>query len=1505
MLSIYDHFKNGIDENSKAIIHKLYGHEMDDKLMKILLMIIYGDRFEEKNVVEFRGIIELLKESDDPIKVIDFIDKLTKDEIDLDNIKNEGNRNGSGWKKKILTEFVCEFYGNKGCTDYGSKISQSLIRVAATRIFSDPEKSIMELPVNSIDSYNMLNGKNAVGKFGMGFFSIFYWLTEPLNGDFKRKMSIETRYHTGEGAEKNMESYRVDLRWTTEGLLVEKSELNPNFSFNEKPNTTGTKIILDFSEFPIKESNVKLMFEYMSRLKLIEGASLFLNGRKLNKYVSDNIVNVSISDKEIVIEDNAAGITFDTLENSLLVPSSSTKKRDTIRDEYKPPVIEKHEEAKIASGEEEANFIILVNGVSIVKIGLGTFDSYIITLPYNSKLPVSRDDIIFTSYEIEYFDKAMIELITKLLKEFDVKYIFEAFEEYIRKNKSELLIKLMKKYRKEIEFSPYILLPYSNFWNKFVEKIDKNVRPYFVIYDRPNMFNTEKKLKQFLDPISHHNVFKLRKVITFDIDSDSETGGLSEYLFVSNKFKNDLSKITLKENRMLLVPYNDQYEVDVYPNEFINYLDTNGSQYYQTILNYINGVFSIALPNEFINREKEICKNIKNGIYREILTTLSLMKMCVMRKLENFDYYSDSYKYYFERFVSLLCTSFRDVGIDVNEIISYMIELNSNIMNFKLSKRTSYGNNPYIKVEDCKVLKRVTGSTGACIINESYKKMLRDCIQCTIEVINSQMSSSSIIYPALEGMLPINFNGTVFGELYNEFLLNELWEAIDNSFYPIESFIILQILVRIGKKINNPQFVENLRAKKIKLNMSGLGIYILTELRNKTTPIGLSSFLAQLIHGSNYLLESKILNPMIEVGMSYINYLSSKIINRSIVVHGLYKFTAKQLIEYVFNNKIGNNFDKVFEKLSLEFPLYKQKERKLQILEIAVNEGTTKGFIQSVLTELIQNSTDAIRSVNGDPNVNIYIGDNTISVKDNIGFDNIINIMIPFLSSKNPNDPNVTGEMGSGFFNVYRQPFVKEVHITTIYKGKRKTLKAEPLVEKNNVYDIVYTLDYFNAMEADGTEVRLVFNNDLSMIAELVAEATIFTNCYLSFISGIVLKLNNSLVQKDFYEVYENYGIKTYIVKDTITTSYIMTNGIPLMPLSDFINSLDNDRAMNYSLSTIFEKYCQNSIIIDISKDIYTPTQARNKVQIKPTVNIHLMNESILTGFYYALNRMYIEDVFSSIHDELFKHTNSHSNPQQLKISRVSSHDSFLVLFTKSFDVDGTQFGSIKDLMDSYIDRSEKPENESNLPQFLSAHKWFSNKVYPKSVMYDAQGNITNDIKKKAPPPPPVPFTLLQSFADIYWKKALLLHDKGILISKKFGKNKTAPKMMIGTLNFGVLAQYDPDDHTITFNKLRFEPEELRKELLKFKGKDLSKVSTSFITNKVIKQYFSSSIPAATLIHEFGHAIDHQSHSSSSHGITNIKIRNSGNLDFEDMAVQVYQEAISLGLINEFLETVV
>lgn len=316
-----------------------------------------------------------------------------------------------------------------------------------------------------------------------------------------------------------------------------------------------------------------------------------------------------------------------------------------------------------------------------------------------------------------------------------------------------------------------------------------------------------------------------------------------------------------------------------------------------------------------------------------------------------------------------------------------------------------------------------------------------------------------------------------------------------------------------------------------------------------------------------------------------------------IEIGNMYKFSCKSLLEYVYNHEINES---TFSELTEKYEHFDYKKTKLQVVEIAVNEGTNKSFITSVLTELVQNSVDAIRSTGSlNKDIDITITDNAISVRDYVGFDDIINILIPFLSSKNPNDPNVTGEMGTGFFNVYRQPWTRFVVIVTVKNGKKKTVKATPLHENGIVYDIEYkvTIENTDFNKNNMTEISIFLNRDNTILAQTITDATVFTHSYLSFIRSANIKLNGSPVNTTYEICYPEQGVtdpkyfnigQVMTVESKTVCSYILTNDIPFMPLEDFISSLNSEL-----LSTLFDKYGRNSIIINLNKSVYKPTQAK------------------------------------------------------------------------------------------------------------------------------------------------------------------------------------------------------------------------------------------------------------------------------------------------------------------------
>ena len=1452
MISIFDYFKNSIDQNKKELLQKIGFSKSDVKMEKIISMILFKDEFKEQNIINSAGFFELLRESNDIQKTLDYINLLYP-QVPLQVSTQEKIvpvRKSNNWKKRILTEFVCEFYGNDGCTTYGERISRSLIRVAATRIFADPEQSIMELPVNSVDSYKTLEGGKSIGKFGMGFFSIFYWIIQPLNGQYNRFITIETAYNSG--------SYKCIMKWTNDGLLIEKEELE-NKLFNGKQ-TTGTRIILNFYNHPLDNITVNKIIKYIIKLKFVKDAKILLNlessklsqeNKKdikeditnLNNSESENLVNIIINQTGIIIEDNAAGISFDTLENSLLVPSSSTKQRNIVKEDFRDPLIISSDNPKL---------YIVVNGISIVEIPCENKD-YIILMPSNTKLPVSRDDIIFTDYEIEYFNKACRFIIKQGFIFRDLYDFMITLEKYTLLNKSLLLREMIKKIRYDIEATTKILIPKTSFWEEFSKLAPSVIRSKLAYYDQVNIFVTEKKLDKYLVEFSENEIYKLKKVIFLSMKESMETGGFSEYLFISNKSSFNSSDFALKENNTLLIPFKEEYDVD-----FLNFEVENILVDGQYLFNYID--------KEFLQNTRESYRYLNKNTNSDIYKYAKLTKMTFTKKYLNYVNYLDipnlQYNkiidYFIECYIVILYTVFKKYNI-VEELIPYIVNLNSKLTTYKI--KSAYGVDLTKKLKQDKIIDSNMFKYDFNCKGDEVIKMFKDSLLMFNELFNLDSHIIFLNIPTMTDYIFYNINPNAFT---NKKLYNELILSVKETSAYVETFNIVKIFFRIDKQAKNV------------IKCDGLGIYILDEIRKRISSDNLLKLHKDFFSYLNFLLESQIFNPIISTALSYINFMSQKRINKDIIVFGRYKFSAKQLIEYLFNN---NSIDNIFEKLSDDFDNYKTSEKKLQVIEIAVNEGTNKDFIQSVLTELIQNSTDAIRSTNGNNNIDIFIGENKISMKDYVGFENLLDIMIPFLSSKDPNDPNVTGELGTGFFNAYRQPYTKRVIITSIFNGKKRIISGEPIVIENNVTDIIYMIDINDTKEVNSTEVQLIFHDDIKLLSRLIADATIFTNNYLSFIPGIICKCNNISIQKQFENTFSNSGVNFYIIDDITTESYVMTNGIPLMSLKNFILSFENN-----DLSRIFNLFCENSIILNISKDIYTPTQSRSKIQFK-FIGDDLIN-LITSGLYYSIMNLYCMDNYKGMRDEIIPGSSYSADPLQLKLSSsINNIRNFVVSYNSPL--------SICENINTLIDKKKYPDNSDGILMKV-AKVWFGDKKY--SEKNENGGEIVRKIS------PPISFKILQPFIDIYWSKIKILHNSKVIVFEQF-KDNAPPKILIGEIDEGTCAFYRPSDHVIIMNSLYYNSEKLRVELLKFKG--IKNATFAFTMNNEIKKYFSSCLPACTLIHEIGHAIDNKSHSSSAHGITNIKVRNSDYLDFDNMAISIYQEAIGIGLIDEFLKTVV
>ena len=491
--------------------------------------------------------------------------------------------------------------------------------------------------------------------------------------------------------------------------------------------------------------------------------------------------------------------------------------------------------------------------------------------------------------------------------------------------------------------------------------------------------------------------------------------------------------------------------------------------------------------------------------------------------------------------------------------------------------------------------------------------------------------------------------------------------------------------------------------------------------------------------------------------------------------------------------------------------------------------------------------------------------------------------------------------MGTGFFNVYRQPWTNFVVIETIKNGKKKTVKATPLSNNNVVYDIEYKINIEDTNDSNMTRISIFLNKTHELLSQMITDASVFTYSYLSFIRSAIVRLNGSPVNANYNVIYPETDPKIsnsvlkqigeIITIDSKTTiSYVLTNDIPFMSLEDFVQSLNNPIITN-----LIKNHGRNSIIVNINKNIYKPTQARSKVSIVPEF-LKALESFIGFGIYYAILSLYEKGYYVNS-DEIIPFTESESSYKQLSLSEYNASP-LLVLQYPYLSYRNTKTNitrkdnCIKDLINNAIifDTIYTDIDQSTLAGRI-IYKWFSNK---REIEHDPNGRKIRI--------PDAPFVKLQIFIDIYWRMFHQLIDEKILIAAK--PSITSPKIYTSDLDPGTLGSYSNENHRILLNLSNYDQDTFNIEINKIKRIDISEITTLFNISSVFSKYFSPCKPATTLIHEIGHAFTNTSHSKSYHDVTNIRFKGGNNLGFEDMCTLIYQRCVERGLINEFLSRI-
>jgi hypothetical protein len=1468
--------------------------------------------------------------------------------------------------KQPVSNFICKSYNNK-CSTFGSKISNSLIKVASTKMFADPEQSIMELPVNSVDSYNKLNGIESVGKFGMGFFSIIYWLVD-----------YPSRYLTVESCTLK-ESMKIILRWENNELTFSKDTKNKihninndliksfldsslisnlkNEIDNQEESKTGTIITLNCLSNPLTVINVEKIKKHLLRLFKIKNVNLYLifesNVEKINSCKYEKSVIIWLSREEIKIMDNAGGITYDVLYKSLLVPSSSTKGIISKR------IINKVDKPEKIKGPSSLH--IIVNGVSIVSLikdkpGF----KYIINLPSDSHLPVSRDDIIFSKYEASFFEDQINYLIDDSN---DIIELLSLLDEYTILNTNlELLNSIIRIKQRLNEREDVIFIP-----DQKIYKIIKLHFPHtkFIIHPKPNIYKTENQLSFLLDPISDSNILLLKSLVLFDFEDDIkmfETGGLSKYLFINNHYirknENWISNIISQSSDTLFFPINTKYKMDFFTDEELEndeIRELNSKTNVMTMANilkmtYIGKTLNVEDSDE-LNLPKDLLLyfNYIEKDENELIKILQTLNSKISQINFNFAYGSsqkiftntynnnnnkynkhDKFIYSFYNYANKIKTIFEELFKDketdeYKELEKVVFCIADNVAIFDEYNDNDIIDNDIIdsykyllldveeddknKIESSeiytiilKVQEKINSMNNIKNVKTKLDELLlyvsNKLVYFYIECIPDYVMEYNYSFPCLKNFFVYYTTIKYMDISYQDELYYGLLKCITNEEY----FIYVNILYEIFNILDTYDEYTSIL---------GLHNYLLSEIRRIMSNLELNKLIKQYVN-SNYSFYDYTLyikNPLIQSCILYIKIKNnSKTINKEIYNKETYEFnfSTKSLIKYVYMHEVEDNFDDLLIKLDKEYKNFRyDRDSKLQIVEIAVNDGTSKNFIESVLTETIQNSIDAIKSINSKNNeIDIMIDDESITIIDYIGIDNInifLALLIPFYSSKDSSDPNVTGEMGTGFFNVFRQPWTHKVIISTTLNNITTRIEATPLVENGLVYDINYSIKRYDSYINNNTSITIFLIDDLELRVKTLTDANLFVENFIGLIPEIKFTLNGEKKTKTFETIYETEIGSVIYTENLITESYILTNGIPFMKFTKFSKEFER-------LYVDFLAISSNQMIINFNKNIYSASQSRTSIYIldenKEKVTVFLNNAMYFLGLKkYSCG---------NLSDIIINNTSSQADPKQLRFSNINYcslpyttkeyanvknincfieylFNNITLKFTIMCLIDEIHtFEEIKNMIDNTIPNANIYYNV--------ILRWFSNKKKSKSI-----GQIIKEkqLEKNEK------YDFLSLFVNEYWKIVnMLVEMKQIKID--YNLNTKIPEIYMGSNIKDVKGYYSPLKHIIVLSDEYYNQKLIDSKLIEFcklYNDDPIDASALMKIDPVLKTIFNPSKPATTLIHELGHAVQGSDHKGETHGLTTIKIGESDEfLMFEDMCVEVYKLCVANKLFEIFFE---
>lgn len=1141
-----------------------------------------------------------------------------------------------------VTQVVCNFARtitvakSRPCTKIGKKLAANFVRVAATRIFTDPYQSIMELVSNAIDACTFSKA-SSIGRFGMGFFSIFGLLLSTK--DFEKVLISTTQEKTFELV-----------------IVVRNGELTATLRKTDKAGETGTIIRLE-SRKKLK-SEVKTAIQNMvKRFKYSTSVNIIMDGEKVcgSNSRDKHLIGIVVQPRYFVIADSGSGMNLDNLRG-LLTPSVSTKGLQTR--ETGDVVIAEDPPRCLVQAAQSNSLVICVNGVQIKVVESGVFSRNgtlsVMLLPASTKLPVGRNDVILSHQAtFDHVRTALEQLFNEHMARKNVAALRSLIRTYAKQSLQIEAFRLVQRLDELILQSDAVLIPDKS---PSIVKVCKKLELDFVVSD---LFKFTQLQRQILQAAKREwldeKTFKHRTaIVTNALEDPVETiPCLSGVVFVrKNAKKQQLEDYSQNSSNGCMTTH--QY--DVWSSHGLGVAPI-GPFVAQTTFKKI----SETQKAELLRREQVILNHP---------TFITANKIWQLKfAVANVELLGSHIAEYAKLW------TFVEMDLDSFDEVTAMLV--AKLSGSKVTIPYEEGNyfifgqaNSLIPMNLLPKFKRNRlVSSDLFFVQEPIPKLELELLKFKIETFPDQIGVNDAI---------ARFHSDNFWQLcgfaqlaveWSAYALSEyvcgVFEACNrNSIHILETFVVALIAYcyfeAFAMDADFVQYVVGHIRQELRKNVSLDQI-----IRLFTSTIWYGNFQVPFLAIATIFTPIYVTFPLLASSKDDHGIGDFRFINKWLdqeKQRQLCKFTVNDLMMFAYKEeslKSASQFMNPDVLAALEaFAVTNNGECDIQAILIAANFGTTKPVVESMFTELFQNSCDAMMSSDLSPeekNILIHVNRRQFHFLDPVGipFAKLMTLLLPFYSEKT-RDKNVSGEMGTGFFNLFRLNILREVKIATKFKSETGvTITATPMRnDEGFVYNVQVLFETLPEKADAGTEVIGYFNTTCDRVNLLTQ---MYLHCRQNFhFAPFPVRLNGTVINQDIGQ--EVFSVKNVLSVRGFTTglhaipSIITINNVPFGLLRDYWSALTNTVHENVSTKNsshagefeILQEATQTNLCLEIARDQLQAVQSRDKLIIK---NKEQMKNLVLQGQLMWLLRLYANGKV----EDLIPHTNSKQSLSQIK----------------------------------------------------------------------------------------------------------------------------------------------------------------------------------------------------------------------------------------------------------------